>query len=390
MLLHRANKIVVTLTFVALIVLSIGYYTFHFHFQFQVESASLHQVWYNIDPDHCVPTTLPITDTRVSSQDIIPNIVHYVWLLNGHDNFSVDFKTFISIYSASFYFQPDKIYIHTDASQEQWEQAKNNGNDATRWTLKIPKITYHWVPLPQYTVSCVKIEGIEHKSDFVRTQQLHYYGGIYMDTDVVPLRDVRALRETGFSNIFGLTIPGRVNNGFMMGKARNALLSVYMAEQHRVFNNGWITHSVELLTTLSHRLHAVPKEVMILEMAAFSPSSWSGDAIKALFMPHEDTTPSLYSIENVRTGELLRVPTGFQDTVDYWNSREWVGKLEWEIDYSSSYVIHAFDQSDRSAEDYWPNQVNLDYIMARKSNYARATYPAIKHGVDVGLIDRSP
>jgi hypothetical protein len=380
MLPHCAKKITIALTFATLIALSIGYYKFSF--QFQAEAASLHPVFYNIDPDHCTPTALPITDARVSSQDIIPNIVHYVWLLNGHDKFSVDFKTFISIYSASFYFNPDKIYIHTDASQEQWDQAKKNGNDATRWTLKIPKITYHWVPLPGYTLSCVKIEGIEHKSDFVRTQQLHNYGGIYMDTDVIPLRDVRSLRETGFSNIFGLTIPGRVNNGFMMGKSRNALQSIYMAEQHRVFDNGWITHSVELLTALSHRLQAVPKEVMILEMTAFSPSSWSAEGIEALFMPHNDTPP----VEESRN----KVPTGFQDTVDYWNSRAWAGKLEWEIDYSSSYAIHAFDQSDRSAEDYWPNQVTLEYIMSRKSNYARATYPAIKHAVDVGVIDRNP
>lgn len=40
-------------------------------------------------------------------------------------------------------------------------------------------------------------------SDFVRTQQLYNYGGIYLDADAVPLRDVRKLRESGFANIVG-------------------------------------------------------------------------------------------------------------------------------------------------------------------------------------------
>ena len=84
------------------------------------------QIGSDIDPDHCSPRTLPIKTPSEPPSDIIPNIVHYVWL-NALDGFSVDFRYFISIYSASYYFQPEAIYIHTDASPECWEEAKRSG-----------------------------------------------------------------------------------------------------------------------------------------------------------------------------------------------------------------------------------------------------------------------
>lgn len=205
-----------------------------------------------------------------------------------------------------------------------------------------------------------------------------------MDVDVLPLRDVRKLRESGFSNIMGIEDPGKVNNGFMMSKPRSALLSIFMSEQHRVFDNGWLTHSIELLSTIAYRLQAVPGEVMILGVKAFTPSGWRVDAVEALFNPHNDTEPS---IPSEGKDELPKTPIGFQDTVDYWIHRNSEGRAEWEIDYSSSYVIHA---TDGIADSYWPKRVDFEYVMARQSNFARAVYPAIKHAIDVGIIDRKP
>jgi len=62
---------------------------------------------------------------------------------------------------------------------------------------------HHWIKPPKYTLNCLEIKRIEHVSDFIRTQQLYKYGGIYLDADAIPLRDVRKLRESGFSNIVG-------------------------------------------------------------------------------------------------------------------------------------------------------------------------------------------
>lgn len=339
----------------------------------------------DIDPAHCSPTTLPFADAQTSaerSHDAIPNIIHYVWLLNGHDEFSVDLKVFTSVYSASLYFQPDTIYFHTDASPEQWEEAKRSGNEATRWMLSLPNIRHHWIKPPRYTLNCLEIKRIEHVSDFVRTQQLYHYGGVYMDTDVFPLRDVRRLRESGFSNIVGIEDPGKINNGFMMGRPRSALLSILMSEQHRVFDNEWLTHSIELLSTVSYRLQAVPGEVLILDIKAFAPSSWRLDDVEALYNPHPETRPS---IPNEGKDDLPNIPVGFREAADYWAHRSWEGREQWEIDYSSSYVLHAFKGI---TDPEWPKKIDLEYILARQSNLARAVYPAIKHAIDVGVIDR--
>jgi mannosyltransferase OCH1-like enzyme len=88
--------------------------------------------------------------------------------------------------------------------------------------FKIPHITHHWIKPTQYTLKCLKISRIEHVSDFARMQLLHHYGGIYMDSDVYPLRDVRPLRESGFLNIVGTEAPGTINNGFMISRPGSA------------------------------------------------------------------------------------------------------------------------------------------------------------------------
>lgn len=308
--------------------------------------------------------------------------MHYVWLLNGHDDFRVDFKLFVSLYSASLYFKPDLIYIHSDASPEQWDKAKTGSDETTRWTLSIDNVVHHWITPPKYTLNCTEIERVEHVSDFVRTQQLYHYGGVYMDADVFALRDIRVLRESGFSNVVAIEDPGKINNGLMLSKARNPLLAIFMREQHLVFDNGWLTHSVELLSTIAYRLQVVPGLVLILGTKAFTPSSWTINGVESLFNPHteiEASTPS------ERIDELPKTPTSFGDAIDYWNHRNDEQREEWEFDYSSSYVIHAFKGI---ADSEWPKKVDLDYILARQSNLARAVYPAVKHAIDVGVVDR--
>jgi hypothetical protein len=334
----------------------------------------------------CVPSILPIVQTQ-SADAAIPNIVHYVWLLDGREHFSVDFRIFISVYSTSLYFKPDAIYIHTDATPEQWSYAKTHGDDATRWTLAVANVKHSQVTPPTHTLSCTQILLVQHKSDFVRTEQLHKYGGIYMDTDVVPLRDVKLLRESGFRNIMGIEDRGRVNNGFALSQPGTALLSIFMSEQHQKFDNRWTTHSVDLLSTLSYRLQPVPMEVLIMGIKVFSPSSWRKEDIKSLFNPHFETPPSPPAEDpNIGKDGLFKAPTTFDEAVQYWNRTKQDNKLEWEVDYSGSYTIHAFDGHD----NYWPEHVDVEYVMARQSNYARAVYPAVKHAIDAGFIEWKP
>jgi mannosyltransferase OCH1-like enzyme len=129
----------------------------------------------------------------------IPNLVHYVWIVKDPTTFGLDFKFFITAYSAHLYFHPDKIYIHTGASCDVFEHAKSSGDDWTRWILGLPNIEYHQVDALSKTKKGVPISKFEHETDFVRMDALLGYGGIYLDTDAVPLRDISDLRNRGFA-----------------------------------------------------------------------------------------------------------------------------------------------------------------------------------------------
>ena len=57
--------------------------------------------------------------------------------------------------------------------------------------------------------------------------------------------------------------------------------------------------------------------------------------------------------------------------MDYWSRKGWDGMADWEIEYSLSYTIHG------------------SLTHAGPGKWIRAqVYPAIKHAVDMGIVDR--
>jgi mannosyltransferase OCH1-like enzyme len=153
---------------------------------------------------------------------VIPNTVHYVWLLRDPEEFRLNFKAFVSIYSALRYWNPRRIYIHTDASPEVLARAHSHGDEWTKRILSIPAVVPSIIKPPQTTRQGVEIKSLEHKSDFVRLTALKQFGGVYLDMDAVPLRDIHGLRHSGFANIVsGQTamapvFEGEINNGILM------------------------------------------------------------------------------------------------------------------------------------------------------------------------------
>ncbi|KUJ24630.1 uncharacterized protein LY89DRAFT_572803 [Mollisia scopiformis] len=314
----------------------------------------------------------------------IPNIVHYVWFLKDPTSLHLDFKFFITAYSAYLYFQPDKIYYHTDASFELFERARRSGSEWTQRLLSLPNVEYHYVDAPSVTTKGIPIEKFEHKSDFTRMQVLHEYGGIYMDTDAIPLRDIADLRESGFANVvggaIGLTMhhSGFINNGVMMAAPGSALMKIYMRAADQFFDGRWETASVNLLTDVANRLSAVPHEVLILQPKAFAPVSWEYADQVRLFQPHFEMPAG-----NEIWGSTSTNMTTCDDMLSSLIEKESFGGEDWEMDFSSSYVLHAFDGKHIPG---WDNKVDLNYILARQSNYARAVYPAIAHAISSGVL----
>jgi hypothetical protein len=63
---------------------------------------------------------------------------------------------------------------------------------------------------------------------------LHEFGGIYLNTNAVPLRDISDLRNSGFENTVGSAIAltmknsGYINNRVMISAPGTALIDIYV------------------------------------------------------------------------------------------------------------------------------------------------------------------
>ncbi|KAK9371932.1 uncharacterized protein V1513DRAFT_406365 [Lipomyces chichibuensis] len=318
---------------------------------------------------------------RDGRRPTIPNIVHYVHLIpEPQGKIQFELKHFISIYSASLYFSPDVIYIHTDATNDEVMRARTSDEASDKWPrliLNLPQVVVHYVTAPDYARNGQKICNLENKSDFIRAEVVYELGGVYLDWDVHPLRDFKPLREAGFTNVVGLQKDDLVNSGCFMAIKKSEMMRLWVEYEHIVYDGGWITHAVMLLTDLSRTLAMIPHEVLILERYALAPSSWERDDAQSLFGSHSKAQalhpgaagPHRPAI-TLATAEML------------WKAARASSREEWEKDYSSSYALHAFNniERDHPLEDF--DKITLQYVLSRQSNFARAVYPAVRHAVE--------
>ncbi|KAK5651336.1 hypothetical protein OQA88_12569 [Cercophora sp. LCS_1] len=324
-------------------------------------------------------STNPSNTTRPNESGHIPNIVHYVYLLpDTARTFSFQFKHLLSIYASYMYLNPTTIYLHTNANAHAIDEARSsNANKWNRLLLDIPTLRINRVESPTHAANGKALANIEHKSDFVRTAVVSEMGGLYLDFDAHPLRDVKVLRESGFSAIFGRQHKGEVNNGVFLAKPGALLLDVWKREMNRVYDGRWSTHGNGVLTKICPRLMRNPGEVLILEQDALQPGSWEPRDTANLFAVHSETRSNL---EGKKNGDVLE---DFVDT-DVQGLRK--RGERWERDYSSTFVLHAFDPSRNGKAIEGFKHVTPRYVLERRSNFARAVYPVAKRLYELQLL----
>ncbi|KAL6252986.1 hypothetical protein RBB50_000705 [Rhinocladiella similis] len=314
------------------------------------------------------------------SHQYIPNIVHYVQLLpHTKPQIRFSFKQFLAIYGASVHLNPDKIYIHTNVNASTIARLQSPHEPKDWWTkavLAIPHLQFNYVTYPEVAaVSGVEIKRIEHKSDFVRMEQLYEKGGVYMDTDVHPLRDFKDLRESGFGNVVGREIHYQVNNGVFMCRPRTALLDIWMREAHRIYDGGWTTASCKLLTAIAERLMGAPREVLIMDRVAFNPVSWYKNDKTEMYSPHLNAEAS--------TSDYTEVPeSAVTDPYARWKQGKTAA--DWQLDLSTSYAVHATKEG--PLVENFDNDFSPKYVFERQSSFARAIWPTAKLAKDAGWI----
>jgi hypothetical protein len=150
---------------------------------------------------------------------------------------------------------------------------------------------------------------------------------------------------------------------------------------------------VQVLTDLANRLVAIPKEVLVLQPAAFAPMSWELEDQKRLFMPilHPNASGTLSSSASPIIGsakEMRTLPESCADTLAWlkMHEAERAGDDDGrELSFDSTYVLHAFDDA-LSGMRGWDRVVDARYVCRRESNYARAVFPAMQHAREKGVI----
>lgn len=168
--------------------------------------------------------------------------------------------------------------------------------------------------------------------------------------------------------------------------------SVFYHAAQEFFDGQWDTASIKLLTDLGNRLAGIPSEVLILQPQAFSPTSWEYSDQKRIFLETLDAAtapgPEEQRKERLLMDEVANSGT-CKDVLAWLKHGERSGKVSdpWELDFSSTYVLHAVDNHASSIIG-GGRDVDVDYILAQKSSYARALFPAVWNAVQEGIIPK--
>jgi len=216
------------------------------------------------------------------------------------------------------------------------------------------------------------------------TKVLREFGGIYLHTDVYVVKDFAPLLQSGFKAILGLQKHGVIYNRLMMCTTDSHLLSAFDELQDMDFN-GWTSRSEDLLARVAAELSMFDKENQVLVMGqnAFFPLSGEDPDIWEMYRMQENWDP--HWIE-----ESERLPSF--DIRAYMEYLQTGGPASWNR-WDMSWAIHGWSSSLRGNilelfGEY--GGLNLDYIMAKKSHFARGVYPAVKHAIDMGIIEWIP
>ncbi|KAG9254426.1 uncharacterized protein F5Z01DRAFT_681469 [Emericellopsis atlantica] len=284
----------------------------------------------------------PITSCTFEKD--IPNIVHLVYILKDpiQGDFPLQFSQFLSIYALSKRWQPDAIYLHTNAEADGGSNGKH-------------------------------IKMLEHKSDFARVKAVHDFGGIYVDLDVHALQDINPVHEAGYRAVVGRQLGGDLQSGSFMSEKGGRLVKEWMERMHEVYDGRWITHSNKLLTTVGEELvNTGPCEVLIMGRDAWAPGGWVRDDTERLYGEHDDVESN---IAGLKQGDSLPE----HDDMDGYD------RPEWAFDYSCTYLLHAFSL-EKPRDGVKHNRITPKYVLERRSNFGRAVYSIAKELYDKGII----
>lgn len=338
----------------------------------------------------------------VSTESSIPNIIHFVNLKPDDEvsNTTIRFplRMFVAVYSASYYLKPDTIYIHTNIEKDLIGDAlKYSSNPYVQALRRMPEVKFNYVVSPTKTNTGRNIDLLAHRSDFVRLEMLKKYGGIYLDDDVYALRDLKPLRELGYHTVTGRQSNDQVCNAVILSSPGNPFIETFYELSHRVFDGAWTTHSVDLLTHISKAFQKPDLSTLVMSRETFFPGSWKDVDLLWMYQQHETASARAHDSWVVDSPSPMENLTHYIESykTDAHEQANSLHQLDWEYDWRDSYAVHGWTSgikgafSEEAREQLMGHKdgtITLDYLLSRKSNLARALYPAVQDAVDRGLL----
>ena len=172
------------------------------------------------------------TNSCCNTDNRVPNVVHYVWYFKKE----MMFQTFLSIISVVRFVRPCLIIFHGEYLPY-----------GTYWDYIIrlfPNILHVKTDRPLFIYGR-KISHHEHSGDVMRIEVLKRLGGIYLDTDVIVLRDLKRLR---YFNITMCRQSGGqfLLNSFIMSRKNATFLTLWQDGYKKDYrNNSYVYNSMQ-------------------------------------------------------------------------------------------------------------------------------------------------
>jgi hypothetical protein len=172
----------------------------------------------------------------------VPNLAHYLWYCRTETDISI--TQMLSILSVHVTMHADVIYFHSNCTPA-----------GPNWAMveSLPEfcLCYREPVQCLYGERITKVAAIELQSDLDRLVLLQQYGGMYLDSDILVMKDVKSLRK--YQCTLGLVQPQRAANSVILASKYSVFLSLWINTFLDHFSHIWAENSGALSCRLAKR-----------------------------------------------------------------------------------------------------------------------------------------
>lgn len=211
---------------------------------------------------------------RDKANSRIPNHVHFVRLLEQPgDDLAFSFSDFLSIYAAEHYWTPRATYIHTNAIDETIRRARDG--KAGRWTQLILQMSSVRVlrvspPLSSQAPHFTRAESLMHQAEIVAVRAVRDMGGLYLDSNVHALNDIREYREGQADFVLAKTTDGCISSAMFMSTKGGKVVRDWADELQRSYGQAVVPAANDTLAMVLGGMQAEYYEMRILDAGALA------------------------------------------------------------------------------------------------------------------------